>query len=234
MERNEPKKKSAKVAITVFFLAAVCLFAYALSQRGLQPSERLQTPGRPAPDFIFQDRNDRMFSSSELKGCVWVADFIFTHCAGTCPLLAQEMVKLLREWEGDPSFKLVSFTVDPERDTVEVLRRYAEDFQAEGSKWRFLTGKKEDLYRVIRDGFLESAEESKTPRQGYEFIHSPKIVLVDRGGFIRGTYDIEKEGDTKLLARDARYLLSKEAPPAGDTFTIHLGAPRPIFPTPKP
>jgi len=211
------------------FLAAAALLSFAYVNRGLQPSSLLKTPGRPSPDFLFLDRSDRMVSSSEFKGAIWVADFIFTKCAGTCPLLAKEMSSLLDEWGERPDFKLVSFTVDPERDTMETLRRYADDFKVDWGKWRFLTGKKEDLYRVIRDGFLENAQESAKPSKGFEFIHSSKMVLMDRSGRIRGAYDLEHEGDMEALRKDVKYLLAMDPLPEGETFQIHLPAPKVTF-----
>jgi cytochrome oxidase Cu insertion factor (SCO1/SenC/PrrC family) len=223
------RKDKRKWFMALAFLAAAALLSFAYVNRGIQPSRLLKTPGRPAPDFLFLDRSDRMVSSAEFRGAVWVADFIFTKCAGTCPLLAKEMTALLDEWAARPDFKLVSFTVDPERDTVETLRKYADDFKADWGKWRFLTGKKEDLYRVIRDGFLENAEESAKPRRGSEFIHSSKLVLVDRSGNIRGSYDMEHEGDMEALRKDVRYLMAKDPLPDGGMVQIHLPAPKVTF-----
>ncbi len=188
-------------------LAIMAMGLGALYLRGNPPSDLLETPGRKTPDFSFQDRSGRVFSSSELKGKIWVADFIFTHCAGSCPILSQQMSLLLKDWKDDPRFKLLSMTVDPERDNVETLRKYAEDLHAPRDKWFFLTGPKKDLYRVIREGFLLAAGDAQFKDPGYEYIHSSRMVLVDAQGMARGTYDIEVPVDMPKLRRDIRYLL---------------------------
>ena len=104
---------------------------------------------------------------------------------------------------------LVSFTVDPEKDTPEVLRSYAEKLQAQPSRWDFLTGPKSAIYKLSRDGFKlavsDGTAETGTP------VHSTRMILVDRHGDIRGYYDaIEADAVTKLLA-DTNHLLREQA-----------------------
>jgi protein SCO1/2 len=103
---------------------------------------------------------------------------------------------------------LVSFSVDPEKDTPEVLRRYAERLQAEPGRWDFLTGPKSAIYKLSHDGF-KLAMSDGSDEQGLP-VHSTRIVLVDRHGQIRGYYDaIEPEAVTKLLA-DTNHLLREQ------------------------
>ena len=99
------------------------------------------------------------------------------------------MSLLQKEWKGNPDLKLVTFTVDPERDNVAALKKYADDFHADPAQWFFLTGKKEELYKVIRDGFKAAAERDTQAPAGFEFIHSSRIYLVDGKGNIRAFYD---------------------------------------------
>src|ERR1039457_408671 len=123
--------KSSKTPWKNLLVAGLALAALAFSgYRAWESrhSARLQNGDTKAPDFSFLERSGRIFSSSELAGKVWVVDFIFGHCAGSCPLLSQQMALLQKEWKGNPDFKLVSFTVDPERDTVQFLKGYAEDY----------------------------------------------------------------------------------------------------------
>lgn len=157
------------------------------------------------------DRSGRMFSSAELKGKVWVVDFIFSHCAGSCPMLSQKMKGLQETWKGNPDFKLVTFTVDPERDTVAALKQYAEDYHADPNQWFFLTGKKADIYQAIRGGFKEIADRDYEAGPGFEFIHSTRMVLVDGDGKIRGLYDGESDTDVSKLKQDIRYLMGSRS-----------------------
>ncbi len=174
-----------------------------------RPSDRLLQPQMAAPDFSFPERSGQTFSSDELKGKVWVVDFIFAHCAGSCPLLSQQMQLLQKDWKDDPDLQLVTFTVDPERDTVESLKKYADDLKADPAKWFFLTGEKEALYKVIRDGFRAAAQRDPLAPAGFEYIHSSRIYLVDSKGMIRGFYDGTDEADLKKLHQDVKYIMSR-------------------------
>ena len=174
-------------------------------------SDKFQTNVMQAPDFSFQDQSGRVFSSSELKGKVWVVDFIFAHCAGSCPLLSQQMKKLQTEWKGNQDLKLVTLTVDPERDTVKTLKTYADDLKADENQWVFLTGPKPDLYKVIREGFKVTAMPNEEKIPGYDFIHSTRLILVDAKGVVRGLYDGEQDEDLKKLNQDVRFLMSSRS-----------------------
>jgi protein SCO1/2 len=189
-------------------LAVGALSFLGLKVLGSRPSDKFSKPLLEVPPFTFDEKSGRKFSSAELKGKVWVADFVFTRCAGSCPMLTHQMQVLQEAWKGNGDLKLVSFTVDPEHDTVAVMKKYAEDAKAEPSQWYFLTGPKKDLYSVIRDGFKVTAMEDPGGDPGFEFIHTTRMMLVDGNGMIRGLYDGQEDADMKKLWADVRYLLS--------------------------
>jgi cytochrome oxidase Cu insertion factor (SCO1/SenC/PrrC family) len=176
-----------------------------------RPSDKFLPPRDSAPSFTFQDRSGRMFSSSELKGKVWAVDFIFAHCAGSCPMISSQMSRLQAEWRGNVDFRMVTFTVDPERDTAEVLKAYAQDYRAEDNQWFFLTGKKADIYNTIGNGFHLTAYPNPDAIPGYEFIHSTRILLVDANNMVRGMYDGEDDESVKKLHQDVKYLMSSRS-----------------------
>jgi protein SCO1/2 len=173
-----------------------------------RPSDKFSAPLTAAPSFSFQDQDGQVFSSSQLKGEVWVVDFIFAHCAGSCPLISTQMSLLQKEWRGNGAFKLVTFTVDPERDTVQALKAYSQDYRAQDGQWFFLTGKRDDIYGVIGKGFQLTAYPNPENMPGFEFIHSTRILLVDANNMIRGMYDGEEDADVKKLNQDVKYLMS--------------------------
>ncbi len=160
------------------------------------------------PPFQLVDQNGQSFGTEQLKGKIWIADFVYTTCPGPCPIISSrlsETQKPLRETD----VKLVSFSVDPRHDTPTVLRTYADKLDAQAGRWTFLTGEKDTIYRLLRDGFKLATVDGGTDGP----IHSTHFVLVDRKGVIRGYYNaMDADVITRLLA-DTHHLL-KEQPPA--------------------
>lgn len=155
------------------------------------------------PDFSLTDQRGVPFALSDLHDKVWVADFIFTSCATICPPMTIEMATLQDEFAAE-DVHFVSFSVDPERDTPEVLFRYADDYGADGSRWAFLTGQKETIYQLAHEGFNLAAG-----HRGSEILHSTRFVLVDRNQQLRGYYESRSPGSLQQLRKDIRTLLEK-------------------------
>ena len=158
----------------------------------------------PLPDFSLTDQTDKTVTLQDLKGQVWVADFIFTNCAGTCPLMTDRMRKLQ---DGLPAgIQMVSITVDPARDTAKALAAYAAERGATRDRWLFLTGEKQALRDLCMKGFkLPLDETGGTPSE--PIAHSTRFVLVDKAGEIRGYYEGTEDDELKRLAADAKTLL---------------------------
>jgi protein SCO1/2 len=159
------------------------------------------------PSFQLINQSGRPFGTTQLAGKIWIADFIFTACPGPCPMISSRMSELQKPLENS-DVHLVSFTVDPARDTPEVLSGYAEKLHAQPGRWDFLTGPKSRIYDLSRNGFKlgvsDGSEETGTP------VHSTRMVLVDRHGEIRGYYDATgPDAITKLLA-DTSHLLREQ------------------------
>jgi protein SCO1/2 len=139
-----------------------------------------------------------------LAGRVWVADFVYTTCAGPCPLLSAHMQALQKRLP--KSIGLLSFTVDPDHDSPEVLTVYARGFGADPQRWLFVTGDKPALIKLFRDGFQISAVESKDAPQGQNVAHTTKFVLLDSESRIRAYYDGDDPASIDRLAADAAAL----------------------------
>jgi protein SCO1 len=159
------------------------------------------------PTFQLTNQNGQPFGSAQLADKVWIADFVYTTCPGPCPMISSRMSELQKPLEKS-DVHLVSFSVDPEKDTPAVLRGYAAKLQAEPGRWDFLTGPKSAIYKLSHDGFklavLDGSEAQGLP------VHSTRMVLVDRRSQIRGYYDAtEAEAITKLLA-DTNHLLREQ------------------------
>jgi len=154
-------------------------------------SEDLPVLGK-LPNFSLVERSGHPLTRADLVGKVWVANFIFTSCQGVCPLLSSRMAKLRRNLADiDPSVLSVSMSVDPTRDSPEVLREYAERYKADPNGWLFVTGKPAEIRRLIGEGFRLSIAERSPEEAGdsSELItHSDRFVLVDGDSQIRGYY----------------------------------------------
>ena len=154
------------------------------------------------PEFQLTDQSGNPYGLKDLNGKVWIVDFIFTRCAGTCPMQTIQKVQMQDKLKGGPDWKdirLVTFTVDPENDTAPVLQKYADTHSADSNQWKFLTGAREDLWNLSSNGFkLAVAEDSKNEKM--PILHSSRFVLVDRMGRIRGYYDgLDEKGIADLM-----------------------------------
>ncbi|MDQ2898298.1 MAG: SCO family protein [Acidobacteriota bacterium] len=152
------------------------------------------------PAFELTSQTGAPFDRKSLDGSIWVADFIFTNCEGPCPRMSSRMYELQKATGGDmPGLKLVSFTVDPARDTPPVLAEYAKRFQAEPNRWTFLTGDPLTLQLLDREAF-------KLGNLSGAMDHSTRFVLVDRKGNIRSYYRIGDGDPVGAIISDARQL----------------------------
>jgi protein SCO1/2 len=179
--------------------------------------EQAQLPDlRPiaqVPEFTLTNQDGRAVSLADLRGNVWVADIIFTRCAGPCPRMTQHMSELQAVLPAQSDVKLVTLTTDPAADRPEVLKRYGERFKANFDRWTFLTGSKEGIARVAVDGLKLAAIEKKPEERESErdlFIHSELMVFVDKQGRLRGSVEsYDPKMKSKVLAAVKQLLREK-------------------------
>jgi protein SCO1 len=168
---------------------------------------RLRRPEPPpvlgqVPEFTLVNRDGRTLRRADLAGSPWIADFVFTRCPASCPMMTARMARFDRELPRDSAARLVSFSVDPEHDTPEVLQRYAESFKAP-ARWLFLTGDSEQIYRLSQEGFKLGVDATPKGIETAEpILHSTRFVLVDGAGRIRGYYDAFDKEAMQALTRD--------------------------------
>ena len=158
-------------------------------------------------DFSLVDQNNDPISLKTFNGKIWIADFIFTRCAGPCPILSSHMQRMQGMLSHSPEVVLVSFSVDPEYDTPEVLAKYASTFGAEKDKWFFLTGDREVIFDIARSSLKLSV---KSETEIAPIIHSTRFVLIDETGGLRGYYDSNEDGFMNELISDVRILLNEK------------------------
>ncbi len=200
---------SRRSVIVVLFAVAVGAGAFYLA------TARRPTPAAPdlpplgaVPPFTLTSQDGKPVTLADLQGKVWIADFIFTRCAGQCPLMTSRMGELTIALENEPTVRFVSFSVDPEHDTPDVLRAYAQENHADLNRWTFLTGPKAEIRSLAIKGFKLAVEDAN-PKDPEPILHSTRFVLVDGNGSIRGTYDSGDVDRLAALRRDARRLAAE-------------------------
>jgi len=198
----------------LILMVAAGLFAATITAALTRPAAPPALPVLGAvPAFSLDAQNETAFGSDDLRGRVWIANFIFTRCPTVCPVFTQKMARvqgMTADFGGEPL--LVSFSVDPEYDTPARLRTYAAKFDADPARWTFLTGLPEQVRTTVRDGLKISMENEGLVGDVPNIIHGTHFVLVDRAGQIRGYYDSNDPARVEALVSDAGRLI-EEAPP---------------------
>lgn len=211
--------------LSVWILAAVALCVGCSKKKGIvskptsMPSVSIDAVAedqRPRvlgklPDFSLTDQSGSQVGLADLRGHVWVANFIFTRCQTTCPKQTATLAQLQSKIGKDSSWadiRFVSFTVDPEFDTPEILSQYAGRYGADLTHWRFLTGSREAIWVLSKEGFKlpvgKAPESAKMP-----IFHSSQLILIDRLGQIRGYFDSSNPSEVKQLAKDLKAVATR-------------------------
>lgn len=203
-------KKVLRVVIILLGFVIAGLIGWRLAL--LKQKAGSMVPSQPMPSvqpFSFTDQNGKLFGLQDLKDHVWLANFIFTRCMGPCPVITAQMAELEKEFADRKDIRFVSFSVDPDYDTPEILSQYAETYGAKAPRWRFLTGPREKMYELIRSSFLLAVQENpnaKTTNPGEAVVHSLNFVLVDKEGRIHGYYNSTDPEAMKKLRADLKNL----------------------------
>ena len=191
--------------IGVVITLLILLLAYLLAQLRLR-----ETIGKPLPilgqvqDFRLTNQAGQIVTLADLRGRVWVADIIFTRCAGPCPRMTRQMREIQQALPATSTAKLVTLTTDADFDTPPVLKAYAEKFGADPKRWMFLTGDKRQVANLAIDSLkLTAVEKKPEERLAPEdlFVHSTIFVVVDKLGRLRGVFETDGEGVSPMQAR---------------------------------
>lgn len=183
----------------VFFGVLVVGFYFAMVQLTGFNKVKLPVLNTVQP-FSFIRQDSVQVSIPDLKNRVYVAEYFFTTCKGICPKMNKNMKAIYERFKTDSNFLVLSHTVNPETDSLPVLRHYADSLGADPANWWFLTGTKERLYKSARESYLLDDPQNSTKNIEDQFLHTQFFSLVDRQGRVRGIYDgIKKEEVDQLL-----------------------------------
>jgi cytochrome oxidase Cu insertion factor (SCO1/SenC/PrrC family) len=205
-----PRDTNRVIWIGLAVTAAVLVLAFFLATLKLGRSV-----GKPLPiwgqvaSFTLTNKDAQSVSLSDLRGKVWVADIIFTRCAGPCPKMTRQMAGIQAALPANSSAKLITLTTDPGFDTPAVLKTYAQRFGADFHRWMFLTGTGSQIAGLAIGSLKLTALDKKPDQREYPddlFIHSTIFVVVDKHAQLRGIF--ETTGDGVDPAQTKRELLS--------------------------
>jgi len=214
-------KRSMTVLCIVIFVPLICYFiikyysetnlvmprhyiADTIMQKIVDGKQESDTVWHTIPDFSLTNQLGQQVSLHDLEGKIVVADFFFTHCPSFCPTLTQNMRHLQEMFHtNDTIVQFLSFSVDPERDSVPVLKAYADRFGVQHNNWWMLTGSKDTIYDLAERDFKLAAMDS-----GHNnFVHTDRFVLLDKDRLVRGYYNGQDTTDLTRLASDIVLLL---------------------------
>ena len=153
-------------------------------------------PKKVAP-FSFTNQDGKTISNKDFEGKVYLVEFFFTTCPTICPRMNKNLVDIQNNFPNNNEFGIASFTINPEYDTPEILKAYAENYGVTNPNWHFLTGDKNAIYDLANKGFNLYAEQVEGAPGGFE--HSGNFALIDKKGFIRSRTD--NFGNPKIYYR---------------------------------
>ena len=156
-------------------------------------------------DFSFLDQDSNIVTPATFEGKIYVTDFFFTTCETICPIMSKQMQRVVKTFEKEPRVAFLSHTVEPEYDSVSILKDYAKEHEADSKVWHFVTGPKPELYNMARESyFLVDSHGDGGPD---DFIHTERFALIDMDQHIRGYYDGTDSADVDKLINEMKLLL---------------------------
>jgi protein SCO1/2 len=216
-----------KIVILVLILAVPGFLYYLLTAKGKNRYKPLPVYGQKIvartghkfhgkyiPDTIYHQLpafkltglDGKPVTDSTFKGKIFVAGFFYTHCPAVCSTINRNMSYLVDTYRKNKMVYFTSITVDPQRDSIPVLKKYAESFKPESNRWLFLTGDTTSIYNLARKGFLVNAVKESDD----DFIYSDNLVLIDAEKRIRGYYKGANTNDINRLTDEIKVLIAEE------------------------
>ncbi|HPG10927.1 MAG TPA: SCO family protein [Chitinophagaceae bacterium] len=189
------------LAVGFYFMLVKIIPGY--NKRGVAPVSFV----RP---FSFSNQDGKKVTEKNVAGKVYVAEYFFTTCKGICPKMNNNMRMVYDALKDEKDFLILSHTCDPDTDSVQQMKKYADSMQVNTDKWIFLTGRKDSLYNMARISYTIDDPNDNLVSMEDDFMHSQLWALVDKNGDVRHIYDGLKESEVKKLIKDARRLLKDE------------------------
>lgn len=199
-----------KKAVRYLLFFGVLLAGFYIAMIQLTDFEKVKLPVlNTVQSFQFLRQDSNMVSQKDIGNRIYVAEYFFTTCKGICPKMNKNMKAIYEKYKSNPDFLILSHTVNPETDSLPVLKRYADSLGASATNWWFLTGSKKDLYKSARESYLLDDPKNSSKNIEDQFLHTQFFALVDREGRVRGIYDGIKKDEVETLLHDINELIKE-------------------------
>jgi protein SCO1/2 len=201
-EKMGISSKIAGFSIIILSVIGICWFLSVVYERR-NNLPVLGEPGHVAGSFSFVNQDGNTVTEKLVQDKVTVVEYFFTSCPSLCPVMNRNLKAVYEEFKQNPDFMILSYTADPGRDSVPVLRAYAKRYDAVAPGWQFLTGDKNALYSIAGKDYLLTVSDSGSA----DFIHTQYVALLDKKRRVRGFYDASSKENVLKLSADIKRLL---------------------------
>ncbi len=194
---------SKKILIySAFFVGLTAIF-YLIVRPWIKRNDTIST----VQPFSFINQDGKLVNQDDLKGKVYVAEYFFTTCPGICPTMNTNLKRVYDRFSGQDGFLILSHTSDPERDSVPVLKRYADSLGVNTDQWIFLTGRKDSLYKTARLSYTIDDPANNLKNIEDDFLHTQFWALVNQNGEVKKVYDGLKEREINAMIKEIERML---------------------------
>ena len=191
------------IVLAIGFYFVLIAFNPAIGKKGILPISYV----RP---FSFTNQDGEKITEKDVLGKIYVAEYFFTTCKGICPKMNNNMKLVYERFKNDNNFLILSYTSDPETDSVAQMKKYADSLGVNTKQWIFLTGRKDSLYTMARISYTIDDPANNLKNIDDDFLHTQFWALVDRNGDVRKIYDGLKGSEVRQLIKDAARLLKEK------------------------
>ena len=182
---------------SVFFVALIAIFYLTV-----RPWIRRKDTISVVQPFAFINQDGKIVTDKDVEGKVYVAEYFFTTCRGICPRLNTNMKKVYERFKDEKDFVILSHTSDPETDSAQQLKKYADSLGVNTSKWMFLTGRKDSLYTMARISYTIDDPANNLRNIDDDFLHTQYLALVNRQGEVKKIYDGLKDSEIRAMIKE--------------------------------
>lgn len=199
---------SRKILFYIIFFTILVVGFYFIMSKLIPGFAKSKLPPISTVDaFAFLNQDGKLVTDKDVTGKVYVSEYFFTTCRGICPKMNNQMRRVYNTFKDEKDFLILSHTCDPERDSVPVMKRYADSMQVNTDQWIFLTGRKDSLYKMARYSYKIDDPANNLKDITEEFLHTQFFALVDKQGNVRKIYDGIKPSEVDLMMNDIEKLL---------------------------